>query len=225
MSDLDLARSYYYEFLAYPLFFDENGAKFENFQAQREYLEKAPITDENLGDFDNIKSFDFAKFKIEQNDVLFDFSYANVPLSASFFDEGRDDGFKRLKVIEILKKSNHRKNEAKFKNSEDFIGFIFLLMVVLIKENEELAKELFSQIINNFADEFCKMLAEHKRSNFFKSYANLLENFISIERAFYGLTAPIFERSLAKESMEREPYHTRMATPKSKIHWEEFGNI
>lgn len=225
MNDLDIARSYYYEFLAYPLFFEENGDKFSNYKEQLDYLSKSPIVPEDEKNFENLKRFSFDEFKLEQNSVLFDFSYINVPLTASFYDEGRDDGFKRLKVIDILKKSKFRRDDKNFKNSEDFIGFIFLLMALFLKEDPKLAGELFTETVNNFSDEFVELMKEHKNANFFKSYAAILENFIEIERAYYGVAAPILQRSAARESMAKEPYHTRMPTPKSKINWDEFSAL
>ena len=67
----------------------------------------------------------FEDFKKEQNSALFDFSYANVPLSASFYDEGRDEGAMKILVLNTLKKSKFRRNDEFCKDSEDFIGFIF----------------------------------------------------------------------------------------------------
>ncbi|RAZ49828.1 molecular chaperone TorD family protein [Campylobacter hyointestinalis] len=225
MSDLDVGRSYYYEFLAYPLFFDENGLGFKSFLEQVHYLAKSPIDESNISDFETILGFDFDKFKNEQNSVFFDLSYVNVPLSASFYDEGRDDGNKRLKVMEILKSSDFRRNSQKCKVSEDYIGFIFRLMATFLKSDLKLSRELFEKIINDFSDEFTKMLSEHKAANFFKAYANIYRNFIALERSILGIKAPIFEKSMAEISMSKKPYQTKMPTQKSKINWDEFTAI
>ena len=120
------ARSYYYEFFAIPFFFYENDKKFQIWKEQLEVLEKSPIIDDDLIYFSNLKNINFDEFKKEQNEILFDFSYANVPLSASFYNEGRDEGKMKILVLNTIKKSKFRKNDEFCKDSEDFIGFIFI---------------------------------------------------------------------------------------------------
>ena len=66
--------------------------------------------------------------------MLFDFSYANVPMSASFYDEGRDDGRMRVSVIDVLKKSKFRRNMELCKECEDYVGFIFYLHSTLLRD-------------------------------------------------------------------------------------------
>lgn len=225
MSDLDVARSYYYEFLAYPLFYDEDSANFDKFIEQVKYLSTSPVDSSNIADFETILSFDFAKFKEEQNAVLFDLSYINVPLTASFYAEGRDDGEKRLKVIEILKRTKFRRDSQNCKVSEDYLGFIFKLMSTLLKEDLALSRELFESVINDFCDEFIKLMSEHKKAVFFKAYINIFANFIALERSVLGLKAPVFEQSMAEISLNKKPYQTKMPTQKSKINWDEFTKI
>lgn len=212
------ARSYYYEFLSVPLFFiDEK--KFANFKAQLEFLMQNPLSaSEN---FENLAKFDFQAFANEQNAVLYDFSYTNIPLTSSFYDEGRDDGQKRLKITEILLKSKLRKSDF-CKDSEDFIGFIFAFMSELLKDEPNLANELFKEIINEFADEFVMMIKNHERADFFKSYANILGEFLDYERAIIGVEKPIKSHSAALEAINKIPHRTKLATPKSKIFWDEF---
>ncbi|OCR93951.1 molecular chaperone TorD family protein [Campylobacter fetus] len=225
MSDLDIGRSYYYEFLSYPLFYSEDKKRYEEFIEQAIYLAKNPIEQSNEADFANIIKFSFDEFKKEQNSVLFDLSYTNIPLSASFYDEGRDDGNKRLKVIEILKRSNFRRDTNRCSCSEDYLGFIFKLMATILKNNLTLSRELFETLINEFSDEFAKMTKEHEAADFFRSYANIYINFISLERAILGFKAPKFEKSIAEESLHKKPFQTKMATPKSKVMWDEFTKI
>ena len=94
-NNLTKARAYFYEFLAYPLFFHEHGGKFDRWREQLAYLATSPVTPQSEAAFANLAKFDFEKFAREQNDVLFDFSYSNIPLNASFYEDGRDDGAAR----------------------------------------------------------------------------------------------------------------------------------
>jgi len=128
------ARSYYYEFFAIPFFFYETDAKFKRWKEQLEFLRSSPIVSSDEAEFQNLAKFDFSAFKSEQNSVLFDFSYANVPMSASFYDEGRDDGRMRVAVIDVLKKSKFRRNMELCKECEDYVGFIFYLHSTLLRD-------------------------------------------------------------------------------------------
>ena len=103
------ARALYYEFLAFVFFFYEDDKKFLEWKKELEILQKSPLGDAQ--NFEILKSFDFKSFKAEQNAVLFDFSISNVALSASFYNEGRDEGKMKIFVSNILKRSKFRKNE------------------------------------------------------------------------------------------------------------------
>ncbi|CAD7289225.1 TorD/DmsD family molecular chaperone [Campylobacter suis] len=225
------ARSYYYEFFATPLFFYENDERFKIWQTQLEQLSQNPLNEASQHAFEALKKFDFTTFADEQNSVLFDLSYINVPLTASFYEEGRDEGAARLRVIEILKKSPYRRDTSNCLNSEDFVGFIFLLMSTFLADecepsNElDLSSELFERLINGFADEFAYMLKTHKCAKFFESFAIILQSFISLERSILAVQAPeknTNEKSVAEVAMERKPYQTKMPTVKSKMNWDEF---
>ncbi|MBF6670194.1 molecular chaperone TorD family protein, partial [Campylobacter sp. RM12327] len=195
MKDILKARSYYYEFASSALFFSEKESLFKNMQEKIKELSKFPITDENKTDFDVMAKFDFSKFKDEQNALFFNLSYSNIPTTASFYDEGRDNGKARLDVINIIKKSSYRRDEEKCEEGEDFIGFIFGLMATFLKDEanenkQELSSELFKTSINNFIDEFLDMLEKSKYAVFFKAYASVMRNFISLERSLLEVQEP-----------------------------------
>lgn len=225
------ARAYYYEFLSFAFFFYENDDKLKLFKQQAEYLSQNPLSLAAQEAFLKLKNISFKEFLDEQNSVLFDMSYINVPLNISFYEEGRDDGMARLRVIEILKKSQYRRNIKKCKNSEDYVGFVFMLMVSLLNDEindtqNGLSNELFTSVINGFVDEFIKFLSLHEKSDIFKSISIILDSFIQFERSFLGIEAPqkdTLRPSIADEALNRKPYQTKMATPKSKIHWDEFS--
>lgn len=222
---LNTARARYYEFLSFPLFWGQSEEDFEAFLAQARFLATAPITPENERDFKKIYNFEWAKFQKEQNAVLFDLSFVNVPQTASFFDEGRDDGKKRVEVINILKKA-HLAIDAQL--SEDYIGLIFALASRLLGEQKaQLAGELFG-VINGFADEFCEILREHDNSKFFTAYANILASFVTLEREFLSLAAPQKpEVSQAKIALAKKPYETKVKSSvrRTKIFEEEFTKL
>ncbi|MGP1485890.1 MAG: TorD/DmsD family molecular chaperone [Campylobacter sp.] len=225
------ARAYFYEFLAFPLFFNRDESKFQKWQQQLDYLAQNPISDEMANFFKTLKGFSFDKFCTEQNDVLFDFSYSNIPLNASFYEDGRDDGMARLRVIECLKQSSYYRDSVRCKDSEDYVGFILLLMATFLNDeingSENISNKLFATVLNIFIDEFCSLLKKHINSDFFVAYAEILDTFMSIERAILAVEAPkkVQGESIAEAAMKKEPFHSKMPTAKTKIGWDEFSPV
>lgn len=167
-NNLTKARAYFYEFLAYPLFFHEHGGKFDRWREQLAYLATSPVTSQSEAAFANLAKFDFEKFAREQNDVFFDFSYSNIPLNASFYEDGCDDGAARLRVIECLKLSPYRRDKEVCKDSEDYVGFIFLATATFLRDEiagaANISSKLFTDVTNKFIDEFIKFLSAHKNA-------------------------------------------------------------
>lgn len=223
------ARSYFYEFLAYPMFFYTNDEKFLRWKEQLKYLSANPLSEDSDVAFKNLDKFSFKEFSKEQNDVLFGFT--NIPLSASFYEEGRDNGAARLRVIECLKLSPYRRDSELCKDSEDYVGFIFLAMATFLKDEFDDAKnisnKLFGETLNLFVDEFSQLLSAHKEANFFKSYTIILKDFIDLERSILNVEAPAKPKgdSVAMAALKKEPFQSKMPTIKTKLHWEEFSPV
>ncbi|QPH85791.1 formate dehydrogenase-specific chaperone [Campylobacter concisus] len=223
------ARSYFYEFLAYPMFFYTNDEKFSRWKEQLKYLSANPLSKDSDAAFKNLDKFSFEEFSKEQNDVLFGFT--NIPLSASFYEEGRDNGAARLRVIECLKLSPYRRDSELCKDSEDYVGFIFLAMATFLKDEfndaKNISNKLFSETLNLFVDEFGSLLLAHKEANFFRSYAIILKDFIELERAVLNVEAPAKPKgdSVAMAALKKEPFQSKMPTIKTKLHWEEFSPV
>jgi len=68
--------------------------------------------------------------------------------SLSFYDEGYEVGHACANVRKILAKTNIRRDESKFKENEDNVGFVFTLMNEFIGKFDECEEELFKNIIN-----------------------------------------------------------------------------
>ena len=223
------ARSYFYEFLAYPMFFYTNDEKFSRWKEQLRYLSANPLSEDSGAAFKNLDKFSFEEFSKEQNDVLFGFT--NIPLSASFYEEGRDNGAARLRVIECLKLSPYRRDSELCKDSEDYVGFIFLAMATFLKDEfndaKNISNKLFSETLNLFVDEFSQLLLAHKEANFFKSYTVILKDFIDLERSILNVEAPAKPKgdSVAMAALKKEPFQSKMPTFKTKLHWEEFSPV
>lgn len=223
------ARAYFYEFLAYPLFFHTSDEKFARWREQLSYLAQNPLSEQSAEAFANLDKFSFKELVNEQNDVIFGFS--NIPLSASFYEEGRDNGAARLRVIHCLNLSPYRRDKELCKDSEDYVGFIFLAMATFLNDEfngaKNISDKLFIETLNLFVDEFGSLLLAHKNANFFRSYALILQDFIELERAVLSLEAPAKPQgdSVAMTALKKEPFQSKMPTIKTKLHWEEFSPV
>ncbi|MCR6590761.1 Putative formate dehydrogenase-specific chaperone [Campylobacter insulaenigrae] len=225
MQDIDISRKYFYEFFSKAFnFIDEY--EFKIWHEQILVLTQKPLEDSLMGDFKNLCECDFENFKSEQNAVFFDFSYVNVPMSASFYDEGRDDGKMKLQACEIMRKSQFRKNE-KCRQSEDEFGFLFAFMASVIEYDLKIAEQLFRFVINPVIDEFIQKLQIHKNSKIYVCIANIMKVFFINERAYLEIQAPIKKesKSIADEALQRLPYEPRLPTKFSKTHIEELSKL
>jgi len=159
--------------------------------------------------------------KQEYDDVFVSPESSFIPISASYYDEGRDDGQKRVKAAGLVFRSKFRKNDSVCNDSEDQVLFLFQLMSRLIEagvagdeESLALAKEVFSEIINDFIDEFTALLFQHEKSFFYKNTAIVLKTFIAFERLFLNIEAShkiaSEERASAVIQKDRKPLTQRV---------------
>lgn len=117
--------------------------------------------------------------------------------SLSYYDEGYEVGHACAKVRKILARTDIRRDETKFKENEDNVGFVFALMSEFIaRESElelygELEEQLFKEIINPNIDEFIENLFNHESSEIYKDVAVLLQGFIEFERVVLSAPRPI----------------------------------
>ena len=117
--------------------------------------------------------------------------------SLSYYDEGYEVGHACAKVRKILARTDLRRDEAKFKENEDNVGFVFALMSEFIaRESElelygELEERLFKEIVNPNIDEFIESLFNHESSEIYKDVAVLLQGFIEFERVVLSAPRPI----------------------------------
>ncbi|QOR01526.1 TorD/DmsD family molecular chaperone [Campylobacter sp. 2014D-0216] len=225
IQDIDLSRKYFYEFFSKAFnFIDEE--EFEIWHKQVLALAQSPLDESLKPDFEKLCVCNFASFKEEQNSVFFDFSYVNVPISASFYDEGRDDGKMKLQACEIIRKTKFRKKEE-CRQSEDEFGFLFAFMASIIEHDLKVAQQLFRFVINPVVDEFIEKLQIHKNSNFYIAIANIMKVFFVSERAYLEVQAPVKKegKSIADEALQRLPYEPRLPTKFSKTNIEELSKL
>ncbi|WP_149724448.1 molecular chaperone [Campylobacter concisus] len=134
---------------------------------------------------------------VDEFDEIFHAPPSPLRNSLSYYDEGYEVGHACAKVRKILARTDLRRDEAKFKENEDNVGFVFALMSEFIaRESElelygELEEQLFKEVINPNIDEFIESLFNHKSSEIYKDVAVLLQGFIEFERVVLSAPRPI----------------------------------
>jgi TorA maturation chaperone TorD len=156
----------------------------------------------------------------EENDNVFFNPYSGfIPVTASYYDEKRDDGKKRLEMVNYVLQSTFRRDTETFKELEDHIGFIVLFMQKLIEAElagdmnaGQLSAKVFTTVLNGFIDEFIANLHRHPSSCFYAEFAVVLHVFIELERLYLGVSRPAkevetnivtFEKKVRKEFQKR----------------------
>ena len=134
---------------------------------------------------------------VDEFDEIFHAPPSPLRNSLSYYDEGYEVGHACAKVRKILARTDLRRDEAKFKESEDNVGFVLALMSEFIaRESElelygELEEQLFKEVINPNIDEFIESLFNHESSEIYKDVAVLLQGFIEFERVVLSAPRPI----------------------------------
>lgn len=134
-----------------------------------------------------------------------------IRTTASYYDNGVENGRKRLEMQNFLAKTKIRRDEDKFSDYEDHIGFIFTVMAELStltasgeKAYQNTAHCIFEEILNDFVDLFAKELYEHPQADIFKDAAVILKAFIEFERIYLDVSIPTVKPFVAEAAAEEE---------------------
>lgn len=220
------ARALYYTFFAKIVSFNAQADKYAKIADLLKIFIANPLDEDSDAAFRSIDSSLRAKggceaLKQEYDEVFVSPESSFIPMSASYYDEGRDDGPKRVKAAGLVFRSKFRKNDSVCNDSEDQVLFLFQFMSRLIEagvagdeESLALAKEVFAEILNDFIDEFTALLLQHEKSFFYQNTAIVLKTFIAFERLFLHVEAShkiaSEERASAVIQKDRKPLTQRV---------------
>jgi TorA maturation chaperone TorD len=147
----------------------------------------------------------------EFDGIFYDLSSDPVPTTASFYEEERDDGRKRLMMVEYLLGSSYRRDTGRYSDLEDDIGFILPLMASLIRDEaagdekaQRLETEIFRNVLHPFVDEFLENVAMHEKAEFYRDVAFLMGSFLAFERSFLDLHRPEPSRKPLRKKEKKE---------------------
>ena len=232
---INKARAVYYGLFASLLTFFDNPNDLGIIQKTMDVLAQNPLDDASKLAFSNMQNLlitgGYTFLKEESDKVFFSPYAAYIPVTASFYIENRDDGKMRQEMVKYVFSSNYRRDNEKFKELEDHIGFIVLFMQKMIEEelngNEksaQLSREVFVNILNPFVDEFVQALYTHENSSFYQEFSVVMQSFMALERLYLDVKKPTKERKdeapkiFTKElKKKRKPI-----TPRPKKNMEEF---
>jgi TorA maturation chaperone TorD len=200
-ANMDRARSLYYAMFSRLFTLSGEMSKYYELRSLVETLKSNPLDKLSAEAFESLyvqlpASSNVALIK--EFDILF---YApqtkTIRTTASYYDSGVENGRKRLEMQNFLAKTKIRRDEEKFSDYEDHIGFIFTVLAeltALTAEGEEVyantAHCIFNEILNEFVDEFAKTVYEHPESDIFKNVAVILKAFIEFERIYLDVSVP-----------------------------------
>ena len=101
-------------------------------------LRENPIDEQTANALANLqrklKKGGYAALKNESDRLFYSPATAFVPMTASYYTEQRDDGNKRMEMINYIAESKFRRNTDTYKEQEDHIEFVFLFLQKLIEE-------------------------------------------------------------------------------------------
>jgi len=205
------ARSLYYGFFSKMLVFTPNEDRFDGLKDALNVMISNPLDENSAEALKEIKEVvelgGFEALASEYDDIFHNPESQVVRNTASFYDEGVESGKKRVEVKNFLAKTKIRRDENHFKEPEDSVGFLVTFMHELIEliikgENsyESLQHCLFTEIINEFIDEYIEALYENEKSNVYKSVAVVLNAFIEFERLYFDVYKPAPKEKIVKQS-------------------------
>jgi len=198
---INKARIVYYGLFSSLLAFNMTEKSFETAVQALEILSQNPIDEQSELAFANMQrrltKTGYSGLLKENNRVFCNPMHAPVPTTASFYHDGRDDGPKRVEMIDYVLKSKYRRNADSYKEHEDHIEFVMLFLQKLIAEElggnaeaRKLASEVFGNIYNIMIDAFTDNLFAHEQSFFYKQVALALRSFTEFERLYLNIGQP-----------------------------------
>jgi len=198
---INRARAMYYGMFASLFAFNFDEKNLATVVESIDVLASQPIDDESGQALHSMQKMllatTYQEVKDESDMVFFSPTTSLIPTTASYYDEQRDDGKKRVDMMNYVLASTFRRNTELFKENEDHIEFVSLFMQKLIEEqlpgkdgSEEVAKNVFENILNHMLDPLSRKLYEHEHSELYKHAAVVLDSFTQLERLYLNVARP-----------------------------------
>ncbi|DAB33747.1 MAG TPA: hypothetical protein CFH82_08710 [Sulfurospirillum sp. UBA12182] len=189
--NINQARVVFYDFFAGVFLRNLLSGREEVIKKQLQALGSTPLDDYTQ------KSFQILQTQLEQDGIknlMHEYDEVfEVPLSGevvfpyiSHYKNGCLNGEILVDIRQAVKALPIRANSEIFKETEDHLGFLFLMMRYCIEEGkyEENEKEIFSFYINPYVSKFIADIIENSKSNLYKEIALILKSFMEFEASY-----------------------------------------
>lgn len=198
---INKARIVYYGLFSSVFSFSMDKEKYEAIVSAVDILQQNPIDEQSEKALTNMKrrltNGGYAALEKECDRVFYSPTTALVPMTASFYNEQRDDGRKRVEMINYVLESKFRRDADAYKEHEDHIEFVMQFLQKMIELElqgdrgaRELEEKVFAHILNGMVDEFGDKLFSHEESFFYKQVVLALRSFIDLERIYLNIPQP-----------------------------------
>jgi len=188
---INKARAIFYDFFA--------GLFLHDLLTEREVLLKTQLESLGTSPLDDASEKGFARLSAELKEhgivvILDEFNDVfALPMSGeivlpyiSHYKENRLNGDILVDIRQTIKELPVRANSTHFRETEDHLGFLFLVMRYCIEEKtfEGPQKEIFMQYILPYVGRFIDDIISNPKADFYKDIATILGSFIHFERNY-----------------------------------------
>ena len=198
---INKARALYYSMFSRFFVFSSNNNRYLELIELINTLKENPLDASTAIAFEELsntlKMDSNVELMLEFDDIFHSPETTTVRTTASYYDEDIESGKKRVEMQNFLAKTKIRRDEKKYSDYEDHIGFIFTVLAelcTLISEGEEnyvnTSHCIFDQILNDFVDDFSREIYEHESAKIYKNVIVLLKAFIEFERIYLEVSLP-----------------------------------
>ncbi len=207
---INKARALYYNLFANFFVYSKESEKYFELLRLIDVLKQSPLDASSGKALDVLSSTLDSSSNVvllqEHDDLFYNPLNKIIRQTASYYDEGVESGKKRVEMIQFLAKTKIRRDEKEYHDYEDSIGFIFSVMAELtdlISSGEKVYENtvhcIFSEILNDFIDEFAKKTYENDNSKIYKELVIVLHSFIAFERLYLEVSKPVKKEKVEKE--------------------------
>lgn len=209
--NINKARAIYYNMFAQFFVSSTDISNYFELLKLIEVLKKEPLDNTSKGAFDEVakllKADSNFELLSEYDEIFHNPETQNIRTTASFYDEGLESGKKRVEMLQFLAKTKIRRDENRYFEYEDSIGFIFAVLSELseaIVQGESQYSNtvhcIFEEVLNEFIDEFASSVYSHPKAKIYKEVIVLLKTFVEFERLYLQVSKPAKKEIQNKEN-------------------------
>ncbi len=189
--NVNKARAIFYDFFAGLFLRDLLVERKTLLKTQLESLSVSPLDEESEKSLkrlsDEVNAHETVVLLDEFDDLFVLVMAGEVVLPyVSHYKEGRLNGDILVDIRQTIKELPVRANSEQFRETEDHLGFLFLLMRYCIEEKKYVStqQEIFSAYILPYVKGFIEDVSSNVKADFYKDVTKVLKSFMEFERNY-----------------------------------------